>query len=402
MRKRHIRAYIEELALARNKMVFLSGPRQAGKTTLAKSMLESEKNYFNWDFILFRKKWLMDSAKIAEELLEQKKPRIVLDEFHKNKKWKNQLKGFYDQYGKNIQIIITGSARLNMFRKGADSLLGRFFHFHLLPFTLGELSSDKPCQFLDFVKYINNSKMNRIDSQSSARTEELLKFGGFPEPFDSKNENFHQIWQKNRIELLVRQDLKELSNIFDIGHVEILASFLPDRVGSPLSVQSLKEDLDVAHTTVSRWLMALAQVYYHFDVRPYSKSIPRSLKKEPKIYLYDWSEVSKPGPRFENMLACHLLKLVHFYNDTGQADLQLYYLRDKDGHEVDFLITNKNKPLFSVEAKLNQRTLDQTFKKFQKKIKIPHFQIINESGFFRQYEPMSYVVGFDQFFSMLP
>lgn len=402
MRRRYLSSYMSELALARKKMVFISGPRQSGKTTLAKSMIDNDKNYFNWDYLPFRKKWLIDSTLIADSLLGQKEPRIVLDEFHKNKKWKNQLKGFYDQYGKNIEIIMTGSARLNTFRKGADSLLGRFFHFHLLPFSLGELLNDKPISFFDFIKYLGNPKARPSSDRVGVQIEQLIRFGGFPEPLESLNENFHQIWKKNRIELLVRQDLKELSNIFDIGHVEILASFLPDRVGSPLSVQSLKEDLDVAHTTVSRWLNALSQVYYHFDIRPYSKSIPRSLKKEPKIYLYDWSEIDQQGPRFENMVACHLLKLVHFYNDTGQADLQLNYLRDKDGNEVDFLVTNKNKPLFSVEIKLSQRNLDTTFLKFQKKIKVPHFQIINELGFFRKYEDDAFVLGFDQFFSLLP
>lgn len=401
MRARAITPYLKDLALSQNKMVFLSGPRQAGKTTLSKSLLKNTENYFNWDYIPFRKKWLLHSEEVAQNLLEQRHPIIVLDEFHKNLKWKNQLKGFYDQHGRYIQIIVTGSAKLNTFRKGADSLIGRFLHFHLLPYSLGELIGKAPFKFTDFINFLQ-APQKLANSEASEFAENLMRFGGFPEPFEKQRDDFHQIWKKNRSELLVRQDVKELSNIFDIGHVEILASFLPERVGCCLSVQSLREDLDVAHTTVSRWLLALQQVYYHFEVRPYSKSISRSLKKEPKMYLYDWSEVEAPGPRFENMIASHLLKLVHFYSDTGQADLKLHYLRDKDAHEVDFLITQKNKPLFTVEAKLSQRTLDTNFYRFQKKTRAPHFQIIQDKSFFRKYDDLAHVLSFEQFFAKTP
>ena len=405
MRERSLKAYIETLALSRNKMVFLSGPRQVGKTTLAKKFIDKDENYLNWDFLQTRKAWLLGSDQIAKNLLEERKPRVVLDEFHKNKKWKTQLKGFFDQYDKNIQIILTGSAKLNTFRKGADSLLGRFIHFHLLPFCQGELMRVAPLSFKEFEIFLN--KPSEITNHNLAQVREdmmsrLFKFGGFPEPFENQSEEFHRIWTKNRNELLIRQDVKELSNIFDIGHVELLASFLPDRVGSPLSIQSLREDLDIAHTTVSRWLLALSQVYYQFDLRPFSKSIPRSLKKEAKIYLYDWSDVQEKGPRFENMIACHLLKMMNFYNDTGQADLKLHYLRDKDGNEVDFLMTNKNKPLFSIEAKLGQRSLDTTYLRFQKRIRCPHFQIIMDKDFLRKHQNDAYVISFDLFFSNLP
>lgn len=401
MQSRNITSYIESLALSRQKMVFLSGPRQTGKTTLAKSLLYSKDCYFDWDHVPFRKRWLTQVDGLAESLLALDKPRIVLDEFHKNKKWRNQLKGFYDQYGDEIQIILTGSAKLNAFRKGTDSLLGRFVHFHLLPFTLGELISPKPMSFVEFVQYLHQPLALKNIQNAGSVQQQLFKYGGFPEPFKSQSDEFHRVWHRNRLELLIRQDLKDLSNIVDVGHVEILASFLPEKVGSPLSVQSLREDLDIAHTTASRWLMALSQVYYQFDVRPHSKSIARSLKKEPKIYLYDWSEIEDLGPRFENMVAAHLLKMVHFYNDTGQADLRLHYLRDKDGHEVDFIVLNRNRPLFSLECKLTDRSLDRTFYRFHKKLSIPHFQVIRDN-FFRKFDAHVFIVGFENFFSRLP
>ncbi len=232
----------------------------------------------------------------------------------------------------------------------------------------------------------------------------LLRFGGFPEPFLAQSEKIHRIWSKNRVELLVRQDLRETSHLLNIGQVEILASFLPERVASPLSIQSIAEDLDVAHTTVSRWLASLADVYFHFNVKPYATSIPRSLKKDGKIYLYDWSAIDAEGPRFENMIAVHLAKLVAFYNDTGQADLALHYLRNKEKREVDFLVTNRKKPLFTVEAKLHDLHLARDYETFQRILKVPHFQIVEGHGILRAFKGAApaYVISFDDFFRRLP
>lgn len=399
---------IESLGLARKKMVFLSGPRQCGKTTLAKGLLGSNsKNYFNWDQISFKKLWYKDFEKFGNSLLEQENPRIVLDEFHKNVKWKNQIKGFYDTFGDKIEIIVTGSAKLNSFRRGADSLLGRFIHFNLHPFSIGEILHSKPLLFKEFERFINTPSLQVSTRQKKEVFDLIFKFGGFPEPFLSQSEEHHQIWMKNRNELLIRHDLKELSNILTIGQVEILASFLPERVGSPISIQSLAEDLDGAHSSVSRWLNALSLVYYHFEIKPFSNAIPRSLKKEGKFYLYDWSVIESEGARFENLVAVHLLKMIHYYNDTGCADLSLHYLRNKEKKEVDFLVLNRKKPLFTAEAKLNDLTLDKNFEIFQTKLKAPHFQIVSKQSVFRKFEmsknkTKAYVISFDSFFDLLP
>jgi predicted AAA+ superfamily ATPase len=403
VKTRNLTSALLELGLDRKKMVFLSGPRQCGKTTLGKSLLIDPKFYFNWDSVNFKKTWAQGSESFTLSLLEADHPRILLDEFHKNLKWKNQLKGFFDTYGDKIEIILTGSAKLNTFRKGADSLMGRFLHFNLHPFSLGELCSKAPLSFDDFLSFLSVPESSSKKKELQDNQNLLFKFGGFPEPLNSQREDIHRIWSQNRLELLIRQDLKELSNILNIGQVEILASFLPERVGAPLSVQSLREDLDVAHTTLSRWLNALANVYYHFELKPYSKSVPRSLKKEGKIYLYDWSLVEQEGARFENMLASHLLKLIQFYNDTGQAQLGLHYLRNKDKQEVDFLVTQKNRPLFTVESKLNELSLSKDFLKFQKFLKVPHFQITSKPGVLRQYKSESaYVISFASFFGQTP
>jgi predicted AAA+ superfamily ATPase len=329
---------------------------------------------------------------------------MVLDEFHKNLKWKNQLKGFYDTFGENIQIIVTGSAKLNIFRKGADSLLGRFIHFHLLPFSLGELSQRICLTFKEFKASLENPNLLETipgGSQGPDDVQLLMKFGGFPEPLLAQSDEILNIWTRSRCELLIRQDLKDVTNIIHLGQVEILASFLPDRVSSPLSIQSLCSDLDGSYSSVQRWLSALEQVYFHFVIRPFSKSIPRSLKKEGKIYLWDWTGVDKPGPRFENMVACHLLKLVHYYNDTGQGQLNIHYLRTKDKSEVDFLVTNRNIPLFTVEVKLSDFALDNGFKKFHPYVDVPHFQIVSGPRIFRKFS-QACVIDFQSFFRNLP
>lgn len=228
-----------------------------------------------------------------------------------------------------------------------------------------------------------------------------MKYSGFPESFIAKSDEFYQVWSQNRVELLIRQDLRDISNIIQIGQVEILASFVPDRVGSPLSLTSLQEELDGSYTSIQRWMKSLSEVYYHFEIKPYSKSIPRSLKKEGKIYLYDWCQVENQGARFENLVALHLLKLVHYYNDTGQAKLGLYYLRNKDQEEVDFILLNKGIPLMTIEAKKSEFNLNKTYLKFQKYTKAPHFQIVCTPNVFNRY-PSATVISFADFFINLP
>lgn len=397
-----------DLVLSRNKMLFLSGPRQAGKTTLAKQLTQhSPASYFNWDDSEFKRTWAIGSKTFGNSLLEKDIRRIVLDELHKNPKWKNQLKGFFDHFGDQLQIIVTGSAMLNVYRKGADSLTGRFVHFHVHPLSLGEIVQSTPISFRDFCSVLVNFEPPLSTSQSRDCTDSLFKFSGFPEPYLSQSEQISRIWTKGRVETMIRQDLRETSQILQMSQVEILASFLPERVSSQFSLQSISEDLDVAYTTALRWVRALESIYFHFAIYPYSKSIPRSLKKESKIYLYDWSAVpSDEGRRFENMVACHLKKFVDYYNDTGQAELGIWYLRDKEKNEVDFLVTHKNKPLFTAEVKLTDRALDKTFLKFQRKFSVPHFQIIKSPGVLQKDRSTDrkdvFVVSFDRFFAGLP
>jgi predicted AAA+ superfamily ATPase len=402
MIRRNIIPLLRKMALDRHKMVFLSGPRQVGKTSLAKQVFTPLKHYFNWDDINFKKKWISSQEDIAREILSERDPRAVFDEIHKYPKWKNQIKGFYDLHGDKIKIIITGSAQFNTFRKGSDSLLGRFMHFHLHPISLGELTNESPISYSTFEKQIQ-SRLFPIEKSKPTLQDELFRYGGFPEPFLAKSDEIHRVWSKNRNELLIRQDLKDISSFLNHNQVEVLASLLPERVGSLLSIASLARDLDIAHTTVLRWMNALQTVYYHFDVKPYTHKIIRSLKKEGKIYLFDWSMVEEFSPRFENMVASHLQKLVDFYNDSGQADLNLGYLRNKEKEEVDFILTNKKRPLCTIEVKYSDLSLDKTFLKFRRSLDVPHFQIVFANGLSRNYVEMNAaVLSFDRFFSRLP
>ncbi len=352
---RYLTNDIQELCFNADKMAFISGPRQAGKTTLAKWLLQQRGNghYYNWDETKFRRLWTKDPAMVIPEKQEAIKPIIILDEIHKAKLWKRSIKGIYDTLENPCDILVTGSAKLNVYRKGSDSLMGRYYHLRLHPFSLAELIN-KP-HFFDPDLLLENIFTNNIETNSHTMEllEELLKFGPFPDPLFSQSIRKLNLWRRSRIEKLVREDLRDLSRLPELSQVEMLVSLLPERVASPLSINALREDLEVAHSTVKRWLMYLNELYYHFEVRPFHKSLPRAIKKEGKLYLWDWSEVSDPGARFENMIASHLLKYCHYLTDTGYGEFKLNYLRNKEKEEIDFLIVKNNKPWLPIEVKLN-------------------------------------------------
>lgn len=231
------------------------------------------------------------------------------------------------------------------------------------------------------------SDRHKNHAKQQAILTELLKFSGFPEPYFAKSEEILNIWRQSRNEKIVREDLRDLSRLPELSQIEMLTSLLPERVGSPLSVQSLREDLEVAHDTVSRWLNYLNQLYYFFEIKPWSRSIARSLKKSGKIYLYDWSEISNPGAKFENLVAGHLQKACDFWTDTGEGRFDLHYLRNKENQEIDFLITRNSKPWLCVESKLKSQTTDSQARKiFLPQLNCPYLQIVAEPGIWRAIE----------------
>ncbi len=326
---------------------------------------------------------------------------LILDEIHKAKGWKQKLKGLYDLTGEHVQFIVTGSARLNIFQKGGDSMMGRYLNFRLHPLSYGELenpsSATDPEQWLQQVCTAGNLSLNQ------ATLENLLKYGGFPEPFLAQSERIAQIWRQSHQEKLVWEDLRDLSRLPELSQVEMLASLLPSKVSSSLSVQSLREDLEVAHDTVNRWLMYLEELYYFFRIQPWSKSIPRSLKKEPKIYMYDWAEVEDQGARFENLIASHLRKACDYWTDTGVGRFDLFYVRNKEKQEIDFVITKKNIPWLAVESKFSETQIQSAqIQKFLHHLKCPFIQVVFQPRIWQPVGKSQIVCSANRFLKGLP
>lgn len=305
----------------RTKMVFIGGPRQVGKTSLARSLLPRPECELNYDIASHR-----------QALLRRELPAgdfWFFDEIHKYRGWRNYLKGLFDEHGRTRRILVTGSARLDLYRFGGDSLQGRYFHLRLHPFSVAELGGHPDA------------------------VPALLALGGFPEPFTSGSERFARRWALSYRERLIREEVTSLESVADLGRLELLALTLPDRVGSPLSINALQEDLGVSHKSLARWVDILERVYGIFRLSPFGAPRLRAVKKLRKHYHYDWSVVSAPGARFENLVASHLLKWVEFQIDSEGRALELRYFRDIDGREVDFVITESGSPIACVECKLS-------------------------------------------------
>ncbi|MBF0298236.1 MAG: ATP-binding protein [Oligoflexia bacterium] len=402
---RYILDSIAELALKRHKMAFISGPRQCGKTTVANILKDGydESKYFNWDQSEFKKRWTKNPDQITQDfnLNKEKFSRLmILDEIHKSKNWKQKIKGIFDLNSKLINIIVTGSARLNVYRRGSDSLMGRYLLFRLHPFSLRELIEIDPATPEECYKNLFIKKHSLADSKSkivNTTLIDLFNYSGFPEPLMSRKKNILNIWKRGRKEKIVKEDLRDLTQVKDINLIDVLTNILPEKIGSPLSVQSLREDLEVSHDTVSRWLAFLEELYFFFKIKPYSKSIARTLKKESKIYLFDWTDILSEGAKFENLIACHLQKACNFWEDTGEGDFTLYYLRNKDKKEVDFLITKDKHPWFSVECKYKNTSLDLNYKTFQGSLNCPHIQVVYEEGIFRKIDDKTWIISADYF-----
>ncbi len=350
---RYLQTTIEDTAFQNQKMAFVSGPRQCGKTTLAAMLADqyTVSRYYNWDEIDFRRLWGQSPKSIVPQ--SDKTPLVILDEIHKDRTWKRTLKGVYDTLKFDKQpcdLLVTGSARLNVYHRGSDSLLGRYFHYRLGPLSLRELYTPKSYEPDDVL----DALFDRSETASPQQQDDLkalLEFGPFPEPLLNQNADFYKLWRKNRHDLIIREDLRDLSRLNDLAKIEMLAALLPEKVGSPLSINSLRPDIERAHDTLKLWLNWLKELYFLFEVKPWHKRISRSLKKESKLYLWDYSEIKALGPRFENLVAVHLLKACNYWTDSGKGDFQLYYLRNRDKQEIDFLIVRDGRPWLPVEVK---------------------------------------------------
>lgn len=360
MISRYLELSLKEHLKKYRQMLFLAGPRQVGKTTLAQSLIQNFRpgfNAFNWD-VQPERKMLTTQVFPGKFPLNQPGQELLLfDEIHKYPRWKNTLKGLFDKYEPKTHWIVTGSAGLNVYRRGQDSLLGRHFTYHLFPLSLGELL-DKP-GIISSPKVLANASWNSPTEEGVDCWQHLIRFGGFPEPFLKQEDSFLRQWRSNRLERLIHQDLAAVENLKKLPLVENMMFLLPERAGSLLSLNSLRENLDVHFATAKHWLSLLERVFYCFTLRPYAKKMARALRKETKLYLWDWSEVEEEGARFENCVALHLLKYVYYLNDLGLAQTSLHFLRDKEKREVDFLICENGSPVLGIECKLKRQDPSQ-------------------------------------------
>lgn len=324
------------------KIAVISGPRQVGKTTLAKSLSE-DSAYYNYDIkkdidVFLKQEW------------DRSKKHIIFDEIHKMKNWKLWLKGLYDEgILKKQAIIVTGSARLDVAKKMGDSLAGRFFHYRLYPLDLWELS--------------------RHENDLEECYRKILSFSGFPEPYLEGSDKFYGLWKKTHSDLILRQDMLSLESIRDIDGVELLVELLSRQVGSLVSYNSLARDIGRDDKTVKRWIDLLEDLYIVFRVHPYSRNVAHGLKKMSKVYFYDVARAQGgESTQLENLVALSLKKQMDFKSDTEGKDHSLHFIRDKNGREIDFLVKSK-KAQSLIEVKLNDSSPSNNFYFFEKSFK---------------------------------
>ena len=369
---------------AEKPMIFVVGPRQSGKTTLARMISDAHVNhlYFNWDIPQDRTQ-LIENPFFFEEIERKNgsRPIIVFDEIHKYKEWKNYLKGVYDRFNKEFLFLVSGSGRLDIYQKGGDSLAGRYYQFHLWPFTLTELYETN--------RGIDDFRRNPLEVVTGESTDlaeiwsSIERLSGFPEPYLTGRDTSYRRWSNTYSHQLLREDIRDLTNIKAIGDLETLYYLLPSKVGSPLSVPSLSSDLKLAYNTIRSWLETFERFFLIMSLTPWTMEIARAIQKERKIYIWDIPRIKDPAARFENMVALELYRAVTIWNDLGWGRFALHFIKNKEQQEVDFLIADENSPLLLIETKLSETKPSEALLKFQTALKVPAIQLTNSAGGYR-------------------
>ncbi|MBT4289709.1 MAG: ATP-binding protein [Deltaproteobacteria bacterium] len=376
MKKRPYYVKIWNELSADKSMIFLSGPRQAGKTTLAEMIALDYTNtlYFNWDISAHRVRFINDSDFFKQlERKDSSLPLIIFDEIHKYKEWKNYLKGVSDDCRNQYQFLISGSGRLDTFQKGSDSMAGRYYQFHLCPFTFAELEGNK----ISFDDFIDNplALSNQSSSNSENTWKNLEQCSGFPEPFLKGKKATYRRWSNTYSKQLIHEDIRDFTALKSIVDIETLYMILPGKIGNPLSISSLAGDLKVSYNSVHSWLTTFETFYLTFTITPWINKISRAIQKERKLYIWDTPRIENPGARFENMIALELHRAVTLWNDIGYGNFKLHYIKNKERQEVDFLIVNHQKPFLLIEAKYSNTKPSPALIKFQSMLNIPAVQL---------------------------
>jgi len=341
-----MKRYIEPFILKdlKKKMVFIGGPRQVGKTILSKAICRDYKKsqYLNLDLDADRKIILKHHWSHDEQL-------VVFDELHKYPRWKRWIKGVYDTKPDNQQYLVTGSARLDVYRRGGDSLMGRYHYWRLHPLTLDE----------------HPVKISQVETY-----ERLMTLGGFPEPFINADIREANRWRSERFSRVIREDVRDLEKTREIQLLQIFSDALRERVGSMISLSHLAQDLEIAPKTAKSWLNLLERMYLLFPIYPLSKNIPRAIHKPAKVYFYDNADCENDrAVRLENLVATHLLKRLHFMEDYFGHRCHLHYIRDRDGREIDFVTVINGKVIDLIEVKLSDDTISSSLKYYQQLLK---------------------------------
>lgn len=385
-------------------MRFITGPRQCGKTTLARLKLNREQCsalYFLWDQRAVRERYKKNELFFTEDAPTlERPPWVCFDEIHKYPKWKNVLKAIFDSTQEQYRFLITGSAKFDMFKRAGDSLAGRYFTFHLFPLSLGELNRtsafqpppENPTLFVE-----SRMAASPVPAES---LEKLLNFSGFPEPFLHGTPRFISRWSQDYLDRVVREDIGSLTRIIDREYLIDLYRLLPEMVGSPLSVASLAAHIELSPLTIKNHLRRMEDFYLLFRLPPYSKNIKRSLLKAPKVYLFDWTRVIDPGLRFENWMACEIYSLTRYWEEGTGIPFRVHFVRTKDREETDFLILRQNKPWMLVESKLSDGAVASHHLETQAQLGgIPFVQVCRQEGVACLTGKNAYKVSASRFFS---
>lgn len=357
-----------DAALRRDRqMAFVTGARQVGKTTTCRELADI---YLDWDNEDHRALILKGPAAVAKhaglDQLSVNPTRIVFDELHKYRRWKQFLKGFFDTYEVGVRIMVTGSSRLDIYRQGGDSLMGRYFLYRMHPLSVGEFCRPIPSDY----------PVNPPAPMGKADWQALWEHGGHPEPFQKRSPRFSLRWRELRRHQLVREDVRDVTGIQDLDQLAILARLLSESSSHQLIYASLAKQIRVSENTIRSWIATLCSLHYGFVVRPWYKNIAKALRKEPKWFLRDWSGIADAGQRAETFCACHLLKAVEGWTDLGLGVFELRYIRDTQRREVDFVVIRDGSPWFLVEAKQGVSGLSPHLATFQKLTNAEHaFQV---------------------------
>ena len=374
-RKRIYDALLAEHLATNRQMAFVTGPRQVGKTTTCGNHSDA---YANWDNVDDRELILAGPTALVDRLglnrLRESIPTALFDELHKYPRWKQFLKGFFDTHADQVRIVVAGSSRMDTYRRGGDSLMGRYFVYRMHPFSVAEtLYQDLP----DAKRIVRRpKKLKKADFGA------LWSHGGYPEPFLRRDNRFSRRWHGLRHEQLLREDVRDLTGIQQIGQLETLVNLLAGRSAGQLVYSTLARHVRVSVDTIRRWITTLCGLHLGFTVKPWFTNVSRSLRKEPKWFLRDWAGIENPGSKAETFVGCHLLKAVEGWNDMGLGNFQLGYLRDVNQREVDFVVIRDGRPWFLAEVKQHEQSIGKNLEHFQRQINAPFaFQVVMDADY---------------------